>query len=200
MTTEILDVVQEDSVESVRHRKVPRAELVAALRERDGDQCKYPDCGNELNFEITDGPLEVTLDHWIPQWFGKENGWTWDQIWALNNLVLMHKKCNAKKGERVPNEDGTLPPRITRAFRYRRQKRAGRPEFCIECDNGHNLFVGEICANCGCNAQRFPKSAKVRFDECDHEILWCWVCSITPDMRPASVDTAVLQGESGEWD
>lgn len=196
MTT---DILIEDTVESTRYRKVPRSELVAALVKRDGTKCMFPGCGNELNFSV-DGPREVTLDHWVPQWYGKENGWTMDQIWALNNLKLMEKKCNAKKGERVPFEDGTLPARAESTFKFRRQKRAGRPEFCGECDNGHNLFVGEICANCGCNAQRFPKSAKVRFDECDHEILWCWVCSITPDMRPASLATSVLQGESGEWD
>lgn len=197
MTTEIL---VEDSIDSTRYRKVPRAELVAALRERDGTKCMFPGCGNELDFSIDEGPREVTLDHWIPQWYGKEHGWTMDQIWSVDNLKLMEKKCNAKKGERVPNEDGSLPARVESTFRFRRQKRAGRPELCVECDNGHNLFVGEICANCGCNAQRFPKSAKVTFGDCDHEILWCWVCSITPNMRPAAVDTAVLQGESGEWD
>lgn len=197
MTTEIL---VEDTIESTRHRKVPRAELVAALIKRDGTKCMFPGCGNELDFTITEGPREVTLDHWIPQHFGKANGWSMDQIWHVDNLKLMEKKCNAKKGERVPNEDGSLPPRNESTFKFRRQKRAGRPELCVECDNGHNLFVGEICANCGCNAQRFPKSAKVSFNDCDHEILWCWVCSITPNMRPASIDTAVLQGESGEWD
>ena len=180
--------------------KVPRSELVAALVERDGTKCMFPGCGAELDLTITDGPREVTLDHWIPQWYGKEHGWTREEIWGLDNLFLMEKKCNAKKGERIPNEDGTLPARPQSTFKFRRQKRAGRPELCGECDNGHNLFVGEICANCGCNAQRFPKDAKVRFGDCDHEILWCWVCSITPEMRPASVDTAVLQGESGEWD
>lgn len=180
--------------------KVPREELVAALVERDGTKCMYPGCGRKLDFSVTDGPLEVTLDHHMPQWWCRENNWSREQTWSVDNLRLMEKRCNAKKGERVPNEDGTLPARAESTFRFRRQKRAGRPELCGECDNGHNLFVGEICANCGCNAQRFPKSAKVRFDECDHEILWCWVCSITPDMRPASVETAVLQGESGEWD
>lgn len=189
----------ETLAEAESHRKTPRAELVAALIERDGMVCMFPGCETELDFTITEGSQEVTIDHHYPQWYGKENHWTWDEIWALDNLRLMHKKCNAKKGDRIPNADGTLPERVTRTFKYRRQKRAGRPELCVECDNGHNLFVGEICANCGCNAKRFPKSAKVRYSECDHEILWCWVCSITPEMRPPSYATAVLQGESGEW-
>jgi len=197
VTTEILE---ESTEQSERHRKVPRAELVIALVQRDGTKCMFPGCGAELNFSISEGPKEVTIDHWMPQWYGKENGWTWDQIWDLSNLVLMEKKCNAKKGERVPNEDGSLPARVQSTFRFRRQKRAGRPELCVECDNGHNLNVGEVCANCGCNAQRFPKAAKVKYNECDHKLWWCWSCSIGVTPRPAAVDTAVLQGESGEWD
>jgi hypothetical protein len=161
--------------------------------------CQHPDCSQELDFEIIDGPLEVTIDHWMPQWWGKEQGWSPEKIWAVKNLKLMHKKCNAKKGDLIPNPDGTLPKKVVSNFKFRRQKRAGRPELCTECNNGHNLFAGEICANCGCNAQRFPLAAKVRFSECDHELMWCWLCSITPEMRPASVDIAVRQGESGEW-
>jgi 5-methylcytosine-specific restriction endonuclease McrA len=135
----------------------------------------------------------------MPQVYGKENGWTREQIWDLSNLKLMHRKCNAKKGDLIPNEDGTLPEKVTKTFRYRRDKRASRPELCMECDNGHNLLAGEFCASCGCDAQRYPRSAKVRYDECDHELLWCWVCSITPDMRPASIGSAMRQADSTEF-
>lgn len=178
--------------------KVPRSELVRRLRKRDGDMCQHPDCSAFLDFAVTDGPLEPTIDHWMPQAFGKANGWSNDQIWALRNLKLMHKKCNAKKGDLIPNEDGTLPKKPQSTFRFRRQKRAGRADLCTECNNGHDLFVGEICANCGCNAQRFPRGSKVRFDECDHELAWCWVCSITPDMRPSTVGIAMRQADSDE--
>lgn len=188
--------------QEIQYTKTPRAELIAALRKRDGDRCQHPDCNGALNFSVLDGPQEVTLDHWMPQYFGKAEGWTYEQIWDLSNLKLMHKKCNAKKGDLIPNEDGTLPKKPSSTFKFRRQKRAGRAEACAECDNGHNLTIGEVCANCGCNAQRLPRSAKVRFDECDHELFWCWVCSITPDMRPASIGTAMRQADSdelGEW-
>lgn len=191
-----------NETQSQTYYKVPRAELVVALRARDGERCQFSECGTRLDFSVTDGPHEVTIDHWMPQYFGKANGWTMDEIWNLDNLKLMHKKCNAKKGDRIPNEDGTLPPKPQSTFRFRRQKRAGRPDMCGECDNGHNLTIGEVCANCGCNAQRLPRSAKVRFDECDHELFWCWVCSITPDMRPSSIGTAMRQADSdelGEW-
>ncbi len=197
-----IEEIDEETIESRSHTKIPRAEQVAALVARDGLACQHPSCNLILDLNVADGPHEVTIDHWIPQHYGKANGWSYEEIWDLDNLKLMHKKCNAKKGELIPNEDGTLPDRITRTFRYRRQKRAERPDMCMECDNGHGLFVGEYCASCGCNAQRFPRSAKVRYDECDHEIAWCWVCSITPDMRPSSIGIAMRQGDSdelGEW-
>lgn len=182
--------------------KLTRQEMIDALRARDGVKCQFPDCGSNLDFSVTDGPLEVTIDHWIPQHFGKAEGWTWEEIWDLSNLKLMHKKCNAKKGDRVPNEDGTLPEKIVRKFRYRRDKRAGRAELCSSCDNGHNLAPDEVCGDCGADAQRFPRWAKVRYQDCDHELMWCWSCSIGVTPRPASLGTAMRQGDSdelGEW-
>lgn len=182
--------------------KVPRAELVAQMRTRDGDRCMHPDCGRELDFSVTEGPAEVTIDHWMPQYFGKAEGWTMAEIWDVSNLKLMHKRCNAKKGDLIPNEDGTLPPKPQSTFRFRRQKRAGRPEQCEQCDNGHNLGPDEMCASCGCNAQRFPRWAKVKTQDCDHELLWCIWCSIGVIERPNSIGIAMRQADSdelGEW-
>lgn len=185
--------------ESQTYTKVPRAELVASLRVRDGGTCQYPDCGQSLDFDIIEGPWEPTIDHWIPQWRGKENGWTIDEIWDLSNLKLMHKRCNAKKGDLIPNEDGTLPEKKTSTFRFRRQKRANRPDGpCVVCDNGHNLAADEVCAQCGMNAQRFPRWAHVKFYECDHAAFWCWVCSITPNMRMGATEMLIIGGEGGE--
>lgn len=182
--------------------KVPRTQLVADLVVRDGSLCQHPDCNKPMDLSLGEGPMQATIDHWVPQIYGKENGWTRDEIWDLSNLKLMHRKCNAKKGDMLPNEDGTLPEKIRKTFRYRRDKRATRPDLCVSCDNGHNLFADEVCGACGCNAQRFPRSAKVRYDECDHEIMWCWVCSITPEMRPSSIGTAIRHADAdelGEW-
>jgi hypothetical protein len=179
---------------------VARAELVASLRARDGDNCQFPACGETLNFEIVSGRLEPTIDHWIPQWKGKAEGWTKEEIWDISNLKLMHKKCNAKKGDLIPNDDGTLPERPKSTFRYRRDKRANRAdEPCQVCDNGHNLAIDEVCAQCGMNAQRFPRWAKVSAPECDHEIFWCWWCSITPEVRPSSVGIAMRQAGADEF-
>lgn len=190
------------STKVLKHTKIPRAELVIAIRERDGDVCAYPDCNETLDFEAIDGPREVTIDHWVPQYHGKSEGWAMEEIWALDNLRLMSKKCNAKKGDRIPNEDGTLPEKVTKTFRYRRDKRASRPELCTSCDNGHNLGPDEICASCGCDAQRFPRWAKVKTQECDHELFWCIWCSIGVIERPSSIGTAMRQSDSselGEW-
>lgn len=179
--------------------KTPRTQLVEELVLRDGNLCQHPACGREMDLSLTEGPSQATIDHWYPQVYGKENGWTYEQIWDLSNLKLMHRKCNAKKGDLLPNEDGTLPEKVTKTFRYRRDKRATRPELCVVCDNGHNLFADEICASCGCDAQRFPRSAKVSYNDCDHEIMWCWVCSITPDMRPSVIGAAMRQADSSEF-
>lgn len=193
------EILVEETIESQSHTKTPRAELVAMLRERDGAVCMFPGCHVELDFTITDGPFEVTIDHWIPQHYGKANGWTWEQIWDLSNLKLMHKKCNAKKGDRIPFEDGTLPERRVSTFRFRRQKRATRPECCDVCDNGHELAPDEVCASCGSNAKRFPRWAKEKASQCDHELFWCIWCSIGVIERSSSISIAMRQAESGEW-
>lgn len=179
--------------------KIPRDELIAELVVRDGLACMFPDCNGQLDLSVKDGPLEVTIDHWMPQHFGRANGWTREEIWHIDNLKLMHKKCNAKKGDRIPLEDGTLPVRETSNFRFRRQKRANRPDApCEFCDNGHNLSIGEVCAQCGVNAQAFPRWAKVKANECDHAAFWCWACSIGVTPRLGATEMIVIGGEGGE--
>lgn len=181
--------------------RLSRAELVAALVQRDGLRCAYPGCAELIDLKVVEGKLATTIDHWIPQCEGKARGWTMDEIWDLSNLTLMHKKCNAKKGNLVPNDDGTLPEKVRKEFRYRRDKRASRPEICFQCNAGRDLGPDEICASCGSGPmpERFPRWAKVKSTECDHELFWCWACSIGIADRVASVDIAVRQGESGEW-
>jgi len=191
-------LVSDEREAITQHIKIPRHELVASLRERDGDMCAHPDCGRPLDYAIKEGSLEVTIDHWYPQYAGKAEGWTMEEIWSLDNLRLMHKKCNAKKGDLIPNADGTLPEKVTKTFRYRRDKRASRPELCTACDNGHNLAADEVCASCGCDAQRFPRWAKVKTQECDHELFWCIWCSIGVIERPTSIAIAMRQGDSDE--
>ena len=179
--------------------KVARSVLVARLRQRDGDACRFPGCTDEMDFSITEGRREVTIDHWMPQYWCKTEGWTPDEIWEESNLRLMHKRCNASKGDRIPNEDGTLPARPTKTFRYRRDKRASRGDYCEVCQNGQGLDHNEVCGSCGTYGKFFKAEAKARFQDCDHEILWCWACSITPEMRPPAIGTAMRHGSSDEF-
>lgn len=150
--------------------RMTRAEIIDALIERDSDECRY--CHRDFT------QRERTIDHVYPQSRAYEDGWTYEQVWDLGNLALACKPCNAKKGDQLLDEDGNIPKRKERTFRYRRDKRIDRTGPCVSCDNGHNLFIGEICAACGCDAQNFPRSAKVKADECDHAITWCWACCI----------------------
>lgn len=187
------------STTTLPYEKISRTVLIEQLVERDGTRCQHPNADHELNFEVKEGPSEVTIDHWYPQYYGKSEGWAPVQIWALSNLKLMCKKHNAQKGDLIPNADGTLPPKPQSTFRFRRQKRAGRPDLCEACNNGHDLAPDEICASCGCNAQRFPRWAKVKTQDCDHELLWCIWCSIGVIERPSSIGTAMRQADSTEF-
>ena len=189
-------------METTEITKIPRQQLVDELVARDGTLCQYPGKEHELDFTAEEGPQQVTLDHFIPQAYCKSEGWTHEQTHGIDNLKLMCRKHNAAKGDLSPNEDGTLPEKTTRTFRYRRDKRAARPDLCMQCDNGHNLLVGEFCASCGCDAQRFPRWAKVKANECSHDITWCWACSIGIIERESSIATAIRQADSdelGEW-
>jgi hypothetical protein len=160
-----------------------RDQIVKSLVERDGKVCMHPDCGKAIDPDLIGsgcGKLEPTIDHWYPQSWAFKNGWTYEQVWDLSNLRMMHKGCNAKKGHLVPNEDGTLPPRVRKEFRYRRDKRAQRPEICTKCSAGRDLDYGDVCGACGSGPmpERFPRWAKMPSPECDHELFWCWACSI----------------------
>jgi 5-methylcytosine-specific restriction endonuclease McrA len=62
---------------------------------RDGNQCQY--CAE--NFSSSD----LTLDHIIPKSRGGRNTW--------ENLVVACKKCNQKKGAKIPQEADMHPIR-----------------------------------------------------------------------------------------
>ena len=183
------------------HIKIPRAELVESLRQRDGDVCAYLDCNGILDFDLKEGPREVTIDHWYPQYAGKADGWTSEQIWSLDNLRLMHKRCNAKKGDLIPNEDGSLPEKVTKTFRYRRDKRASRPEACESCMAGRLLGPDEWCNACGSgpNPGRYPKWRQMPVSDCDHDLFYCVSCTIWfPEQRRSALDALLTGGEGYE--
>lgn len=75
-------------------------ELRDAVKDRDGDRCRY--CGLIVEWSNRRGSSGGTYDHVIP------NGGT-----NLDNLVVCCRGCNAKKGRRTPEQAGMrlLPPK-----------------------------------------------------------------------------------------
>ena len=181
--------------------RLSRPERLSILVARDGTDCMHPDCGRPLDFSVTEGPLEVTEDHWMPQSEAYALGWTYEEVWHTDNLRLMHKKCNAKKGNLIPLEDGTLPEKPGRTFKYRRDKRAERPEVCTQCNAGRNLGEEEWCNACGSGPQpaRYPKWRQMKSSECDHDLFYCVTCTIyEPDKRRSVFDSLLTGGEGYE--
>lgn len=68
-------------------------ELIARVRSRDGDACRY--CGQRVNWRDRKGTHGGTYDHVDP--LGPN---------TLGNVVVACRSCNAKKGHRTPEEAG----------------------------------------------------------------------------------------------
>lgn len=192
MTELIAEETERDRLVAEAHRRPPRAELVLALIERDGDECRY--CHRDFR------QRERTVDHVYPQSRAFAEGWTYEQVWDLSNLALACKPCNAKKGDLLLDEDGKIPTRKARTFRYRRDKRAQRAEICTSCNAGRDLGPDEVCASCnsGPMPERFPRWAKMPSTECDHEAFWCWACSIGITPRVGATEMLLIGNEGHE--
>lgn len=186
--------------EEEKRVKASRDETISALVARDGTTCQHPDCGKELDFVIKTGPRELTLDHHIPQSKAYEMGWTYEQVWDLSNLRLMHKRCNAAKGDMMPNEDGTLPQKKTKSFKFRREARAQRPEICTQCNNGRSLEYDQVCAACGSGPMplRWERWRKMAPRDCDHALFWCPMCGSGVIPRAGATEMILIEGEGGE--
>ena len=152
---------------------------IAELIERDGLRCQYPNCDKPFDPDPNDRH-SISIDHIYPQVKAKEDGWTWEQINATENLQLMGRSCNALKGELTYDENGTLP---IRSFKDRRVK-LPRPEQCDLCMNGRLLRANELCPVCEREPQpkSFPRYAQKTPKECSHG--WtvpedhCWMCVV----------------------
>jgi len=139
-----------------------REKIVSDLIKRDGNRCAYPGCSKP--FTKLDKP---TVDHWLP--------WSVFQDNSFDNFRLMHQECNNKKGNLVPNADGTLPSRRTR------QIKLPRPTVCETCISGRILLIGEVCSDCGTGPQpqKYPAAYKKKPKNCEHSGRnWCWLCCI----------------------
>jgi hypothetical protein len=176
---------------------VDRLLAIAELSKRDGYKCTYPGCKDPLTTDESDDHF-VTLDHIYPQSKCKAEGWSFEEIWALDNLQLMGRRCNARKGDAVYNEDGTLPVR----GRVRVPK-AERPTNCDTCLNGRILMLGEVCPDCNSGPQpsTAPKTLQVPPKECshgwgEHPEQYCWMCFIGHVERPKVEAPGSAFGES----
>lgn len=181
--------------------KIDRRSLVKALRERDGDVCSYPGCEEIMDFKTKDLPHSATIDHSEPQGWCRANGWTEEEIWDLSNLTLMGKRCNADKGERRYNPDGTLPPK-PQSRHARRAARGPRPEICGTCNAGRSLVEDEWCIDCGSGPQpfRYPKWRQMKVKECDHDLFFCVACTVwEPGLRRSVLDS-LITGDMGTLD
>ena len=167
-------------------KMMTRDERIDALVAIYGLKCFFPGCDKPLTRE------EVTFDHW---WVPQSQGGTWE----IDNLRLMHKRCNAIKGDRIPNADGTLPPlkREVSLANRRAVRRVVRPEVCETCNSGRDLGPEDICDVCGSLPQpyNFPRWAQMRPKECPHSGPWhCWMCTLGFIEREAAI-IDVLNGD-----
>jgi hypothetical protein len=148
--------------------KLSRRDKINIILERDGASCA-------ICFKGFDDPMDATLEHWIP----RAAGGTED----FDNLKVAHKKCNAWKGDRIPNPDGTIPPRVSTKKKHttRRDRRSLRQTICQDCNNGRLLARGQICVVCNSEPSpaHAPHWAKKPANLCLHGGQdWCWACSI----------------------
>lgn len=168
-----------------------RAEIIDFLAARDGYQCTYPGCGESFD-DDPDSPNSVTIDHIYPQSRARSEGWAEDEIQDTSNLQLQSKRCNAKKSDRIYNEDGTLPSR----GRVRVIKR-DRPGQCETCMSGRLLLHGEVCVDCGSGPQpaTAPKYLQRTPKECDHDTSYCWFCYLGMIERRSALSVLLLGHE-----
>lgn len=167
-----------------------RKAAIRALIERDGLKCQYPGC--RLPFDDdTDSRYALSIDHIYPQVKANAEGWTFEQLWGLDNLQLMHRSCNARKSDLTYDEEGNLPKRgRDRAIRV------PRPEWCELCDSGRLLYPGEECPECysGPQPAGWPATMQKKPKECDHSLYHCWMCVIGHiDRIPASSQVFGIQ-------
>lgn len=173
-------------------REMTRDERIDIMIRRDGDLCFHPDCRKPFKSRE-----EMTFDHWIPQSLGGG--------WEIENLRLMHKRCNALKGDKLPNADGTLPSlkKEPNAAERRATKRSQRVEICKTCNSGRDLGIDEYCEVCGSVPQPFnhPQWAKLKPNDCSHEgIWWCWCCASGIVERVPAILDVLRSDDDSEFD
>lgn len=140
-----------------------REKLVVRLFRKYGQACFY--CSLPLGVET------ATIDHYIPRAAGGNNN--------FSNLRPSCFDCNNWKADRVPNDDGTIPPKLQR----HRVQKSERPDWCDHCFGGRWVPIGSTCSVCGIGPMpvRRPQTLKVKTWLCDHDQNWCIACCLHND-------------------
>jgi len=159
-------------------KTISKQEVISIIKNRDGDFCFI--CKKEF---IEEPP---TIDHWIPKAHGGKDD--------VENLRITHRKCNTEKADRIPNEDGTIPEKnLTNMQRYnlkKEHKKKLKEKVCHICENGRKLKKYDTCRVCGSEAgpKHAPHYLKRPANLCDHNLNWCWACSIGIVNRKSTLD------------
>lgn len=95
-------IATEKATNATRRELYGSPKLVAAIKERDADRCRY--CARKVSWTDRRGSGGATFDHVIPIPQGGKNN--------LDNVVVACRGCNAGKGSRTPEQAGMelLPP------------------------------------------------------------------------------------------
>lgn len=165
--------------------KMRAKERIDFLIQRDGKVCKLPGCKRPTAFSQDNYP---TTDHWIPISKGGAD--------EPSNWVLMHRRCNEIKADRLILPDGTLE-KLPSKERPARVEHRPPTECCYE---GRALLEGEICEDCGSEPQpkSFPRWKQRNTKECDHDFYHCWLCVLGFEERKKKNISELIAEEHGK--
>jgi hypothetical protein len=156
--------------------KLIREEVINILIRRDGDHCQFPGC----NLPFTE-ENPATIDHWKPRSIFMDD--------SIENLKLMHFDCNNRKGNIIPNEDGTIDVKSKS-----KTPKLKKPEVCQSCMSGRMLIEGEVCTHCGSGPQPYgtPRYKQRKPKNCDHDNYHCWACHIGVIPRKSVIENLIM--------
>jgi hypothetical protein len=167
---------------------IRREEVMRLLIEEYGENCylcnKPPTSTDVLN-----------IDHYYPQAYYKQLGVDESVYNEISNLRPSHESCNRQKSDTVPYDGWIFTPPEPKQYATKVAKR----EPCETCYEGHLLYPGETCEDCGSGAMpaAFPASLQKKPKDCDHEHFHCWACGPIGLIPRRSAFQVVVQGPRG---
>lgn len=160
-----------------------RHKLIHRLLRKYGPACVY--CLEPLS------EANATVDHYVPRAAGGSN--------HIDNLRPACFPCNNWKADRVPNPDGSIPPKKIRIRVHKGQ----RPSVCMICSSGRRLAAGQTCWQCNTGPQPEvrPQYLKVKTWLCDHDEFWCIACCLMtePEREIMSLKALGMRQDDAEF-